>query len=78
MSLVSFSDNFGHADQFISKLSITVAIYQHIWIIQCKQNSMQRKHHTHIQLEKNYLGLFFVVEEPLAEKVQNLQLLLIQ
>ena len=39
---------------------------------------MQRKHHTHIQLEKNYLGLFFVVEEPLAEKVQNLQLLLIQ
>ena len=42
------------SDQFISKLSITVAVYQQTKIIQCKQNSMQHRNHTHILIETRF------------------------
>ena len=38
----------------------------------------QKKPHLYSQYEQDILGIFFVVEEFLAENVQNLQFLLIQ
>ena len=66
------------SDQFISKLSITVAVYQQTKIIQCKQNSMQRKNHAHIYIETRFKRDYILWWKETAENVQNFQFLLIK
>ena len=53
------------SDQFISKLSIIVAVNN----MQTKQHAMKKEPHSYSNRNKIYKGLFFVVEGSLAENV---------